>query len=453
MRCHSAIHFVLCISPALGSPVPVYPISDQVNVPGIFTKLFDTTNQLYLDQNITKDLFELKSRIYDIALGRTTPVQSIAEALTTLSTLQTNPNPLQRALTLARNNLIPTNILDILWGITNKQINSITNTNPKAPNTPIYPTNHPTDAPYSIPETNLRSAIHIPETFTYGKTNKTPILFIPGTADPAGSTYYFSYTKLFTEYAFTDPVWVNIPGDSLDDIQTNAEYVAYAINYLSSICNRTIGVLSWSQGGIDVQWALKYWPSTRAAVSDFMAVSADFHGTVMDILCDLPSPFCTPAISQQGYETMFVKALRGGGGDSAYVPTTSVYSGYDAIVQPQSGGTGASAFLEDERGVGVENVQVQVACRGMVGGGYYSHSSVLVHPLAFALFVDALEHEGPGRLERIDLGVVCGMSLAPGLGLDEFLGTEVIGDVVGPLNTLLFRHGSNAEPPLRGYVC
>ncbi|KAJ6063854.1 hypothetical protein N7499_012534 [Penicillium canescens] len=426
MCCHSAIHFVLCISPALGSPVPVYPISDHVNLPAIFTKLFDTTNQLYRDQNITKDLSELKFRIYDIALGRTTPVPSIDEALTTFSTLQTNLNPLQRALTLARNNLMPTNILDILWGITNKQINSITNTNPKAPNPPIYPTNHPTDAPYSIPETNLRSAIHIPETFTYGKTNKTPILLIPGTADPAGSTYYFSYTKLFTEYAFTDPVWVNIPGDSLDDIQTNAEYVAYAINYLSSICNRTIGVLSWSQGGIDVQWALKYWPSTRAAVSDFMAVSADFHGTVMDILCDYPSPFCTPAISQQGYETMFVKALRGGGGDSAYVPTTSVYSGYDAIVQ--------------------------VACRGMVGGGYYSHSSVLVHPLAFALFVDALEHEGPGRLERIDLGVVCGMSLAPGLRLDEFLGTEVIGDVVGPLNTLLFRHGPNVEPPLRGYV-
>jgi hypothetical protein len=32
------------------------------------------------------------------------------------------------------------------------------------------------------------------------------------------------------------------------------------------------------------------------------------------------------------------------------------------------------------------------------------------------------------------------------------LGTEVIGDIVGPLNTLLFPHGSNSEPPLRGYA-
>jgi hypothetical protein len=442
---------------ALSIPVPFYALSEQDSYSDIFAKLFESTNQPYLNQNITKDLYELKARIYDIALGKKAPIQCLHSAIATLSTLQyqraPKTNPLDRALMIARNNLIPTNILDILWGITNKEINSITNKNHQFPHPPVYPKIHVNDAPYTILETNLRAAIHIPETFTYGKTNKTPIVFIPGTADPAGSTYYFSFTKLFTtQYTHTDPVWVNIPGNSLDDIQNNAEYVAYAINYIASITNHTIGVLSWSQGGIDVQWALKYWPSTRSCVSDFMAVSADFHGTVMDILCDFPSPFCTPAISQQGYNTHFITALRRDGGDSAYIPTTSIYSSHDAIVQPQSGGVNASAFIGDERGVGVENVLVQDVCGGMAGGGYYSHSSVLVHPLAFALFVDALEHEGPGKVARVDLDVVCGSSLAPGLGLDEFLGTEVIGDIVGPLNTLLFPHGSNSEPPLRGYA-
>ncbi|KAJ5757904.1 uncharacterized protein N7511_006598 [Penicillium nucicola] len=458
MRYHSAIPVFLYISKTWESPVPVYSISNQDktqdNIPDVFTKLFDTIHQLNPQDNITSSLTELKTRISSIALGKTTPIQNLTTALTTLSTLPYPPTskPLDRALTLARNNLVPTNILDILQEQTNNPINSINNTNPIPPNPPIYPNKHPTDAPYSLPESALRSAIHIPKTFTYDTANKTPILLVPGTGSPAGSTYQFSFTKLFSQHAHTDPVWVNIPGNSLDDIQSNAEYVAYAINYISAVSKRAIGVVSWSQGGIDVQWALKYWPSTRASVTDFMAISADFHGTVMDVLCAVPSLFCTPAIAQQGYRARLVGALRGEGGDSAYVSTTSVYSGFDAVVQPQSGGEWASGFLGDERGVGVENVLVQDVCRGMEGGGYYSHSSVLVHPLAFALFVDALEHDGPGRVERVDLEVVCGMSLAPGLGLGDFLGTEVMGDIVGPLNTLLFRHGSNIEPALRGYA-
>ncbi|KAJ5501607.1 hypothetical protein N7453_006424 [Penicillium expansum] len=454
MRCHQVFRFVFFVSASFSNPVPSYTLKRALDVPEIFTKLFKTsTSRAPFSTNIYQELFQLESKISDVATGKIKPVPTIEEGLSVLASIPRTNNRtiLQNAIDIVSLGLVPTNIIDILNGITNHEINSVANNNTKDPSPRIHPTRFFWDAPYDIPEEALRSAIHIPPTFSYGKNNKIPVLLVPGTADPAGSTYYFNYAKLFKANPQTDPVWVNIPGNSLGDIQSNAEYVAYAINYISGLSQRPIGVLSWSQGSLDVQWALKYWPSTRAAVSDFMAVSGDFHGTVLATLCMLVTPFCSPAVQQQGYDTTFIRALRGKDGDSAFVPTTSVYSGNDFIIQPQSGGW-ASAALEDVRGVGVSNVQVQVACAGRAAGGSYSHSAMLVNPLAYALFVDALVHDGPGRLERINLDAVCGESLAPGLDVDAFLGMEAVSNVIGVLDVLLYGYNGNEEPPLRGYV-
>ncbi|KAJ9489732.1 hypothetical protein VN97_g3552 [Penicillium thymicola] len=456
MRYHQVFWFVFFVSASLSNPVPSYTLKDAQNIPVIFNRLFNTSiSQTPFGRDIYQRLYQLESKISDIATGKINPVSTIEEGLSVLASIPNTNNSrtmLENAIDIVSLGLVPTNIIDILNGITNHEINSIANNNTKDPSPPIHPTRSFWDAPYSIPEETLRSAIHIPSTFTYGKNNKIPVLLVPGTADPAGSTYYFNYAKLFTANPLTDPVWVNIPGNSLDDIQSNAEYVAYAINYISGLSQRPIGVLSWSQGSLDVQWALKYWPSTRAAVSDFMAVSGDFHGTLVATLCALAKPFCPPAVLQQGYDTGFILALRGEGGDSAFVPTTSVYSGNDVIVQPQSG-EWASAALGDVRGVGMSNVQVQVACAGRAAGGSYSHSAMLVHPLAYALFIDALVHDGPGRLERIDLGAVCGESIAPGLDVNDFLGMEAVSNVVGVLDVLWYGYNNESdEPPLRDYV-
>ncbi|CAG8043188.1 unnamed protein product [Penicillium olsonii] len=409
---------------------------EALDIPEILEVL---DSSLYTNKDTAQQVFQLSSLISDITSGKINPVQSINEGLTLLSKIP-NTTSLERAIAIVSAGLVPSNITTIF---NPNPINSYNNTNPP-PKTPIYPKST-TDAPYDIPEPNLRSAIYIPPTFT---CTKIPILLVPGTADPAGLTFSFSYSRLL-ETNTTNPVWVNIPDNSLSDIQDNAQYIAYAINYLSTQCGRSIGVLGWSQGALDIQWVLKYWPSTRSVVSDFLAVSADFHGTRVQSLCVLDEALCTPAIRQQGYESGFVRALRDGG-DSAFVPTTSIYSDVDFVVQPQSG-EGASGLLGDARGVGVSNTQVQVVCAGEAGGGFYSHSGMLVHPLAYALFLDALGHEGPGRVERIDLGV-CRDSLAPGLGLGDFLGMEAVSDVLGPIEVLLYGESSGREPVLKDYV-
>lgn len=37
----------------------------------------------------------------------------------------------------------------------------------------------------------------------------------------------------------------------------------------------------WSQGSLDAQWTFKYWPFVRSIVTDHIAISPDYHGTVL----------------------------------------------------------------------------------------------------------------------------------------------------------------------------
>ena len=442
---------------ALGGPITTTRSLQRRDFPEALQKLETSAEGfLYLGKGLAQEAILLGAALTDLEDGKIKPVTSLEEAMASLSSMPnaSDHDPLEIATELLKRGLAPANILDIINGLTDTQINSQYNNNPKEPDTSIYPKKQPDDAPYDVKEDRLRSAIYIPSNFTYGANGKLPVLLVPGTADPAGTTYYFSYEKLLADTDFADPVWVNIPSESLGDIQVSSEYVAYAMNYISGISNNTkIGVLSWSQGSIDVQWALKYWPSTRDVVDDFMAISGDFHGTLFEYLCLYPNQLCTPSIRQQGYNSNLIRALRSEDGDSAYVPTTSVYTGVDEVVQPQSD-PNASASLKDVRKVGVTNNQIQLACPGKPAGSFYTHAAMLVNPIAYALFVDALTHDGPGQLSRIDLDSVCNQLVPPRLDLDDLLGTEAMAVLYGTVDTLSYdnKGDDSREPPLKDYV-
>lgn len=138
--------------------------------------------------------------------------------------------------------------------------NSYNNSNPINPNITIYPSKSPKDAPYSIPESTLRAAIKIPSTFEYGRKGKQPVLLVHGTGQTGGVNFLPNMAKLLAETSYADPVWLNVPTMLNQDAQISAEYVAYALNYISAISvlpSQKIGVLAWSQGNVDTQWALK----------------------------------------------------------------------------------------------------------------------------------------------------------------------------------------------------
>ncbi|SCV32440.1 related to lipase B precursor [Fusarium fujikuroi] len=274
------------------------------------------------------------------------------------------------------------------------------NQNPDPPKS-IYPKAASCDAPYTVSEDKLRSAIYIPDTFTYGE--KLPVILFPGTGSTGWTAFRGSFIPLLTGVDWADPVWVNVPGLLLDDAQINTEYAAYALNYIASLSKRSVAII---------------------VTADHVAVSADYKGTILANFVDVSGITNAPSVVQQEAGSNFIKTLRADGGDSGYVPTTSLYSSFlDEIVQPQEG-TGASAYLLDERSVGVTNAEVQKVCAGKPGGSFYTHESMLINPLSFALAKDALIHDGPGKISRLDLGAICASSLAPGLGLEDLLITE-----------------------------
>lgn len=143
--------------------------------------------------------------------------------------------------------------------------------------------------------------------------------------------------------------------------------------------------------------------------------------------------------------------LRNSGGSSAYVPTTSIYSILDEIVQPQEG-TGASAYILDERNVGVTNVELQNVCTvAQPAGTLYAHEGVLYNPLAFALAKDALTHAGPGDLSRIDVVSECQKIVADGLGLPDVLATEAA-IVIAAYEIIAYPNQTYTEPSIMAYA-
>ncbi|PGH08430.1 hypothetical protein GX51_01257 [Blastomyces parvus] len=387
----------------------------------------------------------------------TAPADTIEKAFDVIQAKfsgQGRKNIIDLAANLASSGLISSKSLDYLN--TSAGCDVDTYRNEKTPDIPIYPSKSPNDAPYSLDEIELRSAIHFPDAFEYCQGEKKPVILVPGTSVPARVGFNSTLAKLLGATTYADPLWINIPNASHGDIQINSEYVAYAINYVSAICQgHNVSVITWSQGSINTQWSLKYWPSTRDIVEDFIAVSPDFGGTILGELICPPlelALFCTPAFAQQASKSTFLDVLRSNGGDSAYVPTTTIYSAFDDIVQPMSG-LRASGIMRDERNIGVTNNEMQKVCFGRPAGRIYTHTTSLINPLTWALIQDALLNPGPGnaeRIEHLEKGV-CNKFIPDELDLGDFF------DTVGLLFTFLgeavkYTEKTNVEPVIKDYA-
>lgn len=388
-----------------------------------------------------------------LATPTTTPSSTAAAAAALQSIVETaKPNNIfEYTALLSLNGLLTESIESLVTNFLGEfsAENSETNVNPP-PKTQIYPKSS-CDAPYSVPEATLRAAIYIPPTFTYGK--KPPVVLFPGTGNHGYESFDGNLIPLLTGSDWADPVWVNVPDRLLNDAQVNAEYAAYALNYIASVTGCNVTVASWSQGNINVQWAVKYWPSTRSTTSDHVGMSADYKGTEnADFVCPNGIP-CVPSVFQQRYltDSNFIEALRSNGGDSGYVPTTSIYSGfYDEVVEPQQG-TGASAYLLDARNVGVTNVEVQTVCPGQPAGSFYTHEGVLFNPLTVALLKDAMAHPGPGEPSRLDLASVCSTYLAPGLNPGD-LSATIDSIAIAAIGILIGQPRATSEPAIKSYA-
>jgi len=163
-------------------------------------------------------------------------------------------------------------------------------------------------------------------------------------------------------------------------------------------------------------------------VSDYIAVSPDYRGsTIVGALTSTVGLLGLPeSLFQQTHTAKFIQTFRKRSA-AAFVPTTTIYSAIDEIVQPQSGAGASGLLLEDPQRPGAEvtNVELQTVCPLDSPASLLSdHISPLFGGALSALIKDALTHDGPAVISRIPNWVgECSKIAADGLSLADIVAT------------------------------
>ncbi|KAI7972745.1 hypothetical protein EIK77_002338 [Talaromyces pinophilus] len=186
----------------------------------------------------------------------------------------------------------------------------------------------------------------------------------------------------------------------LDDIQISAEYISYAIKKLANEENKTqISIISWSAGALTTQWTLTFYPETRSKVKRHIALGPDYRGSWVMIPLVYLNMF-TEALVQQVPSSNFMRALARFDGYRALVPTTSIGSSTDLIVQPGFYGEGWPIFRDTWRlsGPQARNIDLFKLCaaNSLKRGAFphiVSHDSLLWEAASHQIIFAALNNE------------------------------------------------------------
>lgn len=308
--------------------------------------------------------------------------------------------------------------------------------NATEPEISYAPVNAPGPA-LTVPAGDLRRALEC--TGELAGAKQAPVLLVSGTGVTPQEQYGWNYMRKFQEVgrpfcALTTPRF------ALEDLQISGEYVVHAIRWMHREAGRKITILGGSQGGSLPRWALRFWPDTRAMVSDVIGMSPTSRGTPSAVFLGPPGAW-TPAVWQQMFGSQFMAALNSGQETFPGIDYTVTYS-HDDLEVP--------FFLSPLDGAGggrVVNVAVQDLCPVHVADHV---KAVSYDAVVYALAVDALTHDGPAEPSRIDRSV-CLQEFPP--GVDPADGAGGYANVYAvALPRLATERGPDREPALRCYV-
>lgn len=238
-------------------------------------------------------------------------------------------------------------------------------------------------------------------------TKRAPVLLVQGTGATAKDNWSWTYEPALDKLGIA---WcaIDLPEQATADVQIAGEYVVSAIRTMHQRAGRKIAIIGHSQGGMVPRWALRFWPDTRAMVDDVIGFAPSNHGTT------LAGPSCGDSCSaanwQQATDSNFMKALNSYQETFAGISYTNVYTRTDEVVQPNQDAKTGSSSLRTGDGK-IANVATQDICPNDVN----EHLLVgLIDPVAYALAVDALNHDGPADAKRVPL-TTCAMPYQPGI--------------------------------------
>ena len=182
----------------------------------------------------------------------------------------------------------------------------------------------------------------------------------------------------------------------MSDIQVSAEYVVAAIRAMHERSGQRVAIVGFSQGGMIGRWALRFWPDTRDRVAEVIGIDPSNHGT-LDAYPVCAAAGCAPAFWQQQTLSAFTTALNSRAETFAGIDYTSMWTPTDEVVVPNLGPAPSSALTTG--GGRRANISTFDVCPGHVA----DHLSMgTFDAVAYALVVDALEHDGPARASRVD---------------------------------------------------
>jgi hypothetical protein len=294
------------------------------------------------------------------------------------------------------------------------------------------------DPPLTVPKARLDAALHCHGKL--GGATRQPIMLVTGTGATGDEAYAIGKGAFD---AFKHPVCtVNYPSFTTADIQVSVQYLVNGIHAMARQSGERIAVIGISQGGLLPRFALTYWPSLRADVTDVVAAAGTQHGTTLFDPAACAAAGCAPALWQQAAGSKLLAALNAQP-DETPGPTawTTVRSTNDETVQPQTGAHPTSALK------GATNILIQSVCPGR----QVSHIGTVLDSVTFAAFTDAIAHKGAARISRLPKDV-CAQPYAAGLdeaGTNAILGAS--GDLITPRLTGQVPRVA-AEPPVRAYA-
>lgn len=224
------------------------------------------------------------------------------------------------------------------------------------------------------------------------------------------------------------------------------------MNSLAQSTGAPIRVLTHSQGGLNMQWALTFFPSTRANTFAFAALAPDYRGTtggnLTTTLPQLPGGGGVAAVLQQGANSNYVQALARHGGLNAHVPTSNIYTLKDNIVQPESGPLATSVLS----GAQAVNVPIQAICPLRLDDHFQVVIDVISEYLVLQAFSSSSGKADPSAVLPLSADL-CAKILPQFTDVDSIL-LFTTSSLVALLLTLIGTPGNYVptEPPLMAYA-
>ncbi|MFF3484284.1 esterase/lipase family protein [Streptomyces sp. NPDC002701] len=301
---------------------------------------------------------------------------------------------------------------------------------------PYTPSNRP-GPPLSVPAADLRAAVTCTPS-AYGSDREVALL-VPGTGVGPSEAYSWNWLAALDQ-ADHPYCTVALPDGSVGDVQESAEYVVHAIRYAYRISHHRIAVIGASQGGVTPRFALRFWPDTRTMVADYVGLAAVNHGSSQnDILYPEGNG---PAFGLQLRTTSrFIEATNSERETFPGISYTSLSTTHDQFVTPDG--------TTDLRGPAsrVANISLQDVCPDNRSDHIGIGTS---DPVAYALTINALTHDGPADPAAIPSSV-CDRTFMPGIDPRTFA-SDLAAFTETATATIAGAPIHRVEPALKPYV-